>query len=345
VKEASFWHQSDGSVECELCPHECRIGEGKRGICRVRENRGGRLYALTYGRPVSLAVDPVEKKPLFHVHPGSTIYSVGLAGCNLKCSFCQNYDISQADPEDLRTYEAPPERIVRNAKDSGCMGIAFTYNEPAISIEYSMDTFRMAQKEGLYTCYVTNGYINPEPARRLGECLDCANVDFKSSQGEFYRKLCKAPDIDAVKETIRIWKEAGVWVEITTLLIPGHNDSREAVEGVIDFVLELGADTPLHFSRFHPTYMLTDVEPTPSATIEMAVARARERGLHYVYSGNTPGSKWESTYCPGCGSVVIERFGYRLGRIQLDEANACLKCGERIALLGRPSKANWLGLG
>ncbi len=345
MKEASFWHYDDGSVKCELCPHECRIGESKKGICRVRENREGRLYALTYGRPVSLAVDPVEKKPLFHVYPGSTIYSVGLAGCNLRCSFCQNYDISQADPEELRAYDAPPEAIVHNAKHSGCMGIAFTYNEPAISIEYSMDTFRMAKKEGLYTCYVTNGYINPEPARRIGEYLDCANVDLKSSQAEFYRKLCKAPEIDGVKEAIKIWRDAGVWVEITTLLIPGHNDSQEAVDGVIDFVLELDRDTPLHFSRFHPAYKLTDAEATPSATIERAVTRAKERGLHYVYSGNMPGSEWESTYCPGCGSAVIERFGYRLGKIELDGGNACRRCGENIALLGRPSKRNWLGLG
>ena len=341
MKEASFWRSLNGSVQCELCPHECKIADGKRGICRIRENRGGRLYALTYGRPVSLAVDPVEKKPLFHVYPGSTIYSVGLAGCNLKCSFCQNYDISQADPQDLRTYNAPPETVVGNAKDSGCLGIAFTYNEPTISTEYSIDTFNLAHKEGLYTCYVTNGYINPEPARELAKYLDCANVDFKSSEAEFYRKLCKAPRIEAVKEAIRIWKKAGVALEITNLIIPKYNDSEEVLDGVIDFVLNLGPDTPLHFSRFHPAYKLTDVGPTPYETIEKAVLRAKSKGLKYVYAGNVSGSKWESTYCPNCGSTVIERRGYLLARIDLDERNRCKGCGQEISLLGRPVNRKW----
>jgi len=285
---------------------------------------------------VSLAIDPVEKKPLFHVYPGSTIYSVGLAGCNLKCSFCQNYEISQASPEDLDSYDAPPDALVKKAKDSGCLGIAFTYNEPAVSIEYSLDTFELARREGLYTCYVTNGYINPEPAREVGKYLSCANVDLKSSEAEFYRKLCRAPRIEAVKEAIRIWNEMGVAVEITTLLIPRHNDSQEAIDGVVEFVRELGPDIPLHFSRFHPMYMLTDVEPTPPETIERAVQMARGKGLKHVYAGNIFGSRWENTYCPSCGNVLIERHGYVLGKVALDAANRCKNCGQPVKILGKP---------
>lgn len=337
MKEASFWKSlDDGRVRCQLCPHRCLIDQGRRGICRIRENRGGRLYALTYGRPVSLAVDPVEKKPLFHVYPGSRIYSVGLAGCNLKCSFCQNYDISQSDPEEIRARDAPPETIVRNAKRTGSMGIAFTYNEPTISAEYSMDTFRLARDEGLFTCYVTNGYVNPGPAREIARYLDCANVDLKSSDRSFYSELCGAPKIEAVKEAIRIWNAAGVSLEITNLLIPGKNDSPGTIDGVIDFVMDLGEDTPLHFSRFHPAYRLTDVGPTPAATLEMAVHRARDRGLSYVYAGNLPGSRWENTLCPGCGSEVIQRLGFTLGEINLDEDNRCKSCGHPIRILGRP---------
>jgi pyruvate formate lyase activating enzyme len=337
LKEASFWKSlEDGRVRCQLCPHRCLIDQGRRGICRIRENRGGRLYALTYGRPVSLAVDPVEKKPLFHVYPGSRIYSVGLAGCNLKCSFCQNYDISQSDPEEIRARDAPPETIVSNARKTGSKGIAFTYNEPTISAEYSMDTFRLARDDGLFTCYVTNGYVNPDPAREIARYLDCANVDLKSSDQSFYSELCGAPKIEAVEEAIRIWNAAGVSLEITNLLIPGKNDSPETIDGVIDFVLGLGEDTPLHFSRFHPAYRLTDVGPTPSATLEMAVNRARDRGLSYVYAGNLPGSRWENTLCPGCGSEVIQRWGFTLAKINLDEENRCKNCGHPIRMLGRP---------
>ncbi len=322
---------------CHLCPHECRINPGKRGICRIRENQEGELYALTYGKPVSLAVDPVEKKPLFHVYPGSSIYSVGLAGCNLKCQFCQNYTLSQSDPEELRSYETPPEDVVTNAKERDCLGIAFTYNEPVITTEYALDTFSIAQDEGLYTCFVTNGYINPEPARDLAEVLDCANVDFKSSQPDFYRKLCKAPSLESVKQTINIWNRNDVSIEITNLIMPGHNDSDQVIEDLIDFVLSLGEDTPLHFSRFHPAYKMTGVPPTPTETIENAVEMARKKGLKYVYAGNIHGSKWENTYCPQCGKPVIRRSGYTLMGVDLDEGNHCTECGTRIPLLGKPS--------
>ncbi len=338
MRDALFWHSIDGRVQCELCPHLCRIAPGKRGICGIRENRDGKLQTLTYGRPVSLAIDPVEKKPLFHVHPGSTIYSVGMAGCNLKCVFCQNYSISQALPEDLDSYEAPPDVLVRKAEESGCLGIAFTYNEPVISAEYALDTFRLAHEKGLYTCLVTNGYVSADPARHLAEHLDCANVDLKSSEAEFYRRLCKAPHLEAVKEAMRIWNAEGVALEITNLLIPGHNDAPGVVDGVIDFVLELGSETPLHFSRFHPTYLLRDVDPTPQATLERAVHRAKEKGLRYVYAGNVFGSEYEHTYCPSCSSIVIERHGFLVGKTSLDANNHCSKCGEPIRLLGRPAK-------
>ncbi len=335
MKEASFWHPVNGTVLCDLCPHNCKIPLGRRGICRVRENRDGRLYALTYGRPVSLAVDPVEKKPLFHVYPGSDIYSVGLTGCNMRCAFCQNWEISQANPEDLPLYDASPETIVTNARQSGCQGIAFTYNEPTISIEYSIDTFKLAKKEGLFTCHVTNGYINPDPAKELAKYLDAVNVDFKSSKDEFYRRLCKAPRLDAVKEAIRIWKDRGVFVELTNLIIPEENDSPEIIDGVIDFVLSLGKDTPLHFSAFHPHYKMRNVPPTPPGKVEWAVKRARERGLEYVYAGNLFGSRWENTYCPSCGSVVIERRGYLVTKVNLDEENRCTNCGHKIPILGK----------
>jgi pyruvate formate lyase activating enzyme len=337
LKEASFWKSlEDDKVQCELCPHCCTLSHGKRGVCRIRENRGGVLFPLTYGRPVSLAVDPVEKKPLFHVYPGSRIYSVGLAGCNMRCAFCQNYDISQSDPEDLTSYDAPPKRLVEEAMETGSQGIAFTYNEPTISAEYAIDTFELARQEGLYTCFVTNGYVNPGPAREIAEYLDCANVDLKSSDPEFYRELCRAPEIEAVKEAIRIWNDAGVALEITNLLIPGKNDSPETLDGIIEFVLELGTETPLHFSRFHPAYKLRDVMPTPGGTVERAVQMARDRGIVHVYAGNLPGSRWENTTCPTCGSELIQRRGYYLGRIGLDDENKCEQCGRSLRLLGSP---------
>jgi pyruvate formate lyase activating enzyme len=259
----------------------------------------------------------------------------------MKCSFCQNYDLSQSDPEDLTSYDASPERLVENALKTGSQGIAFTYNEPTISVEYSIDTFELARREGLYTCYVTNGYVNPEPAKKIAEYLDCANVDLKSSDRDFYRELCRAPEIEAVKEAIRIWNDAGVVLEITNLLIPGKNDSVETIDGVIDFVLELGTETPLHFSRFHPTYKLRDVMPTPGETVDRAVRRAREKGIVNVYAGNLPGSRWENTTCPDCGSELIRRRGYFLSRIGLDDENRCEKCGRPIHLLGRPIENNW----
>ncbi len=330
---ASLWEPWRGTdrVHCFLCAHHCRIEEGETGLCGVRRNAGGALYTLVYGHPVSTAVDPIEKKPLFHFLPGSLSYSIATVGCNFRCLFCQNADISQM-PRDAgrivgRTLS--PEAAVEAALGEGCQSISYTYTEPTIFYEYARDIGRIAADAGLKNVFVTNGYMTAQTLRDIDGDLHAANVDLKAFSDDFYRTLVGArlkPVLDSIR---RLW-EMGVWVEVTTLLIPGHNDSTEELSRLAAFLVSVSPDIPWHVSRFHPTYRLLDAAPTPVASVERALAIGRKEGLRYVYGGNIPGHASESTLCPECGETVVERQGFALCRQPL-KGGACPGCGARTA--------------
>jgi pyruvate formate lyase activating enzyme len=343
VKEALLYERLDGQrVRCNLCAHRCVIAEGRKGVCLVRENREGTLYTLVYGIPLSQAVDPVEKKPLFHFYPGSTAFSIATAGCNFRCAFCQNADISQMprDRGQILGRQATPEEVVRSAKRYASRSIAYTYTEPTIFFEYSYDIARLAHVEGIASVYVTNGYMTPEMLelfQGLGNghepWLDAANVDLKAFRDETYKKVCGArlqPVLDALKKM----KELGVWVEVTTLVVPDMNDSQEELDDIARFVAtELGVETPWHVSRFHPDYKMYDRGPTPAATLQRAYELGREAGLRYVFVGNMPGARLENTYCPSCGQTVIGRWGFRVTEYNVREGG-CAHCGTAIDGVG-----------
>jgi len=341
MKEALLYEKlEDGRVRCQLCAHRCLIASGKRGICQVRENREGTLYSLVYGRLISQALDPIEKKPLFHFYPGSISLSVATVGCNFRCTFCQNANISQM-PRDLGRIEGrhvPPEAIVRTAKRHQSRSIAYTYVEPTIFFEYSYDIAQLAHQESIANVYVTNGYMTREMLEMFTSAtepplLDAANVDLKAFTDRFYRQQCGA-SLQPVLDSLRMIKERRVWLEVTTLVIPGLNDSEEELADIARFIAEeLGVDTPWHVSRFHPTYKLTDVPPTPVRTLRRAREIGLEAGLHYVYEGNVPGSGGENTICPSCGQVVIKRVGF--GILSNDASGGvCGHCGAEIAGVG-----------
>jgi len=335
MKEALFYDKpagkaGSGKVKCRLCPRFCSIAEGRRGFCGTRENRKGKLYTLYYGKPCSVAVDPIEKKPLFHFAPGSRTLSIATQGCNLACSFCQNWQISHPDTE-IPTEDVPPEKVVELAKQQGVQGISYTYTEPTVFYEFALGTMKLARKAGLYNIWVSNGYINPEPARKAARYMDAINVDLKGDI-RFYRKLCGVPNEEPAKEALKIYRKAGVFIEVTNLMVPGYNDRPEQVRKLVAWVKEnLGPDTPLHLSRFYPHYKMNDVAPTPTATLERAYKIAKEAGMKWVYIGNVPGHTAESTHCPKCGGVLIERTGY--GARIVNEK--CPKCGENLLLEGR----------
>lgn len=319
----------DGTVRCSLCAHRCTIADGKHGICGVRINRGGTLYAATFGRVVSEAVDPIEKKPLFHFLPGTLSYSLGSVGCNFRCQHCQNWEISQAGLEDLPLMAISPEEGVERALASGAASIAWTYNEPTIWHEYPLEMGAIARERGLQTVYVTNGYITEEALAELAPMLGAFRVDLKAFSDDFYRKVCRArlqPVLDATVAA----HEHGLHVETVTLVIPGLNDSMEEMEALIRWVVEnLGPDTPMHFTRFHPDYHMRDREPTPFALLERVYRRALELGAHYPYLGNVPPGPYENTLCPSCGSLLIERSGFMSRTVGLSK-DRCGSCGERI---------------
>lgn len=335
MKVAMFYSNETGKkVRCGLCRHHCLIADGNRGICRVRENRGGTLYSLVYGKVVAEHLDPIEKKPLFHVLPGSRSYSIATVGCNFRCRHCQNYSISQVDQE-MTIPGAPrkPEEIVQGALRSGARSIAYTYTEPTIFYEFALDTAVLAKEQGLMNVFVSNGYISPEPLAKIAPFLDAANIDLKGFSESFYRDIVGAR-LSGVLESLVEYRRLGVWLEITTLIIPGLNDTEGELRGIADFILRnLGPDTPWHVSQFYPTYKLTDRGRTPVATLRMAREIGLASGLRYVYEGNVPGEGGENTVCPGCGGVVIERYGYSIVASSL-EAGACASCGARIAGLG-----------
>lgn len=329
---ARWWHLADdGRLQCDLCPRDCRLGEGQRGMCFVRQRQGDQMVLTTYGRSSGFALDPIEKKPLNHFYPGTSVLSFGTAGCNLACRFCQNWDISKSRDMDRLADRASPEAIAAAAVAAGARSVAFTYNDPVIFAEYALDAAAACRAAGIATVAVTAGYIHAAPRAEFFAGMDAANVDLKAFTEEFYHRQCAA-SLGPVKDTLRyLVKETAVWTELTTLIIPGLNDSARELTALAEWVAgELGVDVPLHFSAFHPDYKLGDVPPTPPATLTMARAIARAAGLRYVYTGNVHDAEGDATPCPGCGAKVIERDWYQLLAVRMDR-DRCAACGTPIA--------------
>ena len=332
MKEAMLYNRLDEDrVGCHLCAHRCTIAPDKFGVCQVRQNREGKLYSLVYGQLVSQAVDPIDKKPLFHFHPGSLSFSIATVGCNFRCDFCQNAEISQMPRDHGRVLgrETPPGEVVSAAQRRGCASIAYTYTEPTIAFEYTYDVAKLANQAGIKNVYVTNGYMTAEMLEAFDPYLDAANVDLKAFSDDFYRKICGAR-LQPVLDSLKKMKEMGVWVEVTTLVIPGLNDAPEELGDIARFIAqELGVETPWHVSRFHPTYRMMDRPSTPVATLRQARRIGLEAGLRHVYTGNIPGDEGESTLCYGCGQPVIQRYGFRVSDKHL-EGGKCAHCGAAI---------------
>jgi pyruvate formate lyase activating enzyme len=343
MKEALLYERLDDQrVRCHLCAHRCVIAPGRKGVCLVRENQDGVLYTLVYGIPLSQAVDPVEKKPLFHFYPGSTAFSIATAGCNFRCSFCQNADISQMprDRGQILGRQATPEEVVRSARRYGSRSIAYTYTEPTIFFEYSYDIARLAAEVGIASVYVTNGYMTSEMLELFRGVsnghepwLDAANVDLKAFRDETYKKVCGArlqPVLDSLKKMV----ELGIWVEVTTLVVPELNDSDAELNDIAQFIAtELGVETPWHVSRFHPDYQMHDRGSTPATTLRRAYELGQEAGLRYVYVGNMPGARLEDTRCPNCGQTVIGRWGFQVTQRNTRDGK-CTHCGTAIDGVG-----------
>jgi len=320
------------AVRCFHCAHRCKITAGRRGICQVRENRDGRLESLVYGQLVAQHVDPIEKKPIFHMLPGSRAYSIATVGCNFKCRFCQNADLAQMPTDHqgaIVGQTVTPEAVVAEARANGCASIAYTYTEPTIFFEFALDVARLARAAGLRNIFVTNGYMTAEALDMLLPVLDAANVDLKSFSESFYKETCGAR-LEPVKATLKRMKAGGVLVEVTTLLIPGANDDPEELKALARFVaVDLGPETPWHISRFHPTYRMTERPVTPLETLNRARDIGMAAGLRYVYVGNVSGSGGENTLCPACGNIVVNRFHYR-SRTNLIDTNHCAYCHQVI---------------
>jgi pyruvate formate lyase activating enzyme len=332
-----WWHMlDDGRMQCDLCPRDCRLHEGQRGACFVRMRPAGemsdRMVLTTYGRSSGFCIDPVEKKPLNHFYPGSSILSFGTAGCNLACKFCQNWDISKSRDMDRLADQATPEGIAQAAAANGCRSVAFTYNDPVIFAEYAMDIADACRARGIKAVAVTAGYMHDAPRREFYAKMDAANVDLKAFTDEFYFKLCGAR-LKPVLDTLAYLKhETGVWLEITTLLIPGKNDSPREIEAGSKWIMkELGPDVPVHFTAFHPDYKMTDIAATPAATLRRAREIAQAEGLHYVYTGNVHDSEGGTTYCPGCKAPLIVRDWYQIADCRVGTGGKCPACGTAIA--------------
>ena len=334
LKRSVLWDGAeDKKVRCKLCNWRCLIAEGKLGRCFVRQNIDGVLYSLNYYKVCAANADPVEKKPLFHFQPGSQSFSIACVGCNFRCEFCQNWHISQmaCDEHRIDGERTSPEKIVGAAVRSGCSGIAYTYTEPTIFMELCADCGRLAKEKGLTNVFVSNGYMTIEAIDFARDWLDGINVDLKAFDEDYYKRLCKAR-LGPVLDTITyIAKQTNIWLEITTLLIPGENDSDDELKKLTEFIVtQAGADVPWHISRFHPMYKYLDSHSTPTKTLERAYEIGKQAGLHYIYLGNVPGARGESTFCYNCGEMLIERIGYRIVHNTI-EKHACPKCGTKIA--------------
>jgi pyruvate formate lyase activating enzyme len=338
LHEAMLWERlgpDDERVRCDLCSHHCVILPGHQGVCHVRENRGGTLYTLVYGEVIAQHVDPIEKKPLFHFYPGSRAYSIATPGCNFRCAFCQNWEISQMPRERAAVHGQPasPAQIAAAAQAAGCASVAYTYTEPTIFAEYALDTAREAQALGLKNVFVSNGYMTPALLDRMAGLIDAINVDLKAGRGEFYHKISGAA-LEPVLANLKRIQQLGIWLEVTTLVIPGLNDSDDELRWMATYLHdELGPDVPWHVSRFYPNYQMADALPTPTAALSRAWDIGHDVGLRYVYVGNLPSNQTENTFCPQCGALVISRLGFRVRQNAL-RAGACAACGTTISGVG-----------
>ncbi len=330
---ARYWHaRADGKLVCDLCPRDCTLAEGQRGLCFVRQNQGGELILTSYGRSSGLCIDPIEKKPLAQFYPGTSVLSLGTAGCNLSCKFCQNWDISKSRDMDTLAARATPEAIAEAAVAHRCQSVAFTYNDPTIFAEYAIDIADACHARGIQTVAVTAGYIHAQPRADFYQKIDAANVDLKGFTPEFYRKLTGAR-LEVVLETLEyLVHQTDVWTEITTLVIPGHNDSEAELRAECEWILEhLGPSVPLHFSAFHPDFKMLEVPPTPPATLRRARAIAKQVGLEHVYVGNVHDVEGDPTYCAGCNAALIVRDWYALLDYRLDAQGRCPECETPLA--------------
>jgi pyruvate formate lyase activating enzyme len=338
-----YWHAlADGRVQCDVCPRECKLGEGQRGLCFVRANEGGAVVLTTYGRSSGFCVDPIEKKPLNHFLPGTPVLSFGTAGCNLTCKFCQNWDISKSREMDTLADAASPDMLAAAAANLNCRSVAFTYNDPTIFLEYAIDTARACHERGIKSVAVTAGYISPEPRAEFFAHIDAANVDLKGFSESFYHDLCSSR-LQPVLETLTyLVHETPVWVEVTTLLIPGENDSDDELDAMTSWFAEnLGPETPLHFSAFHPDYRMRDIPATPHATLTRAREIALRNGLHHVFVGNVHDGPASSTYCSGCGTKLIGRDWYQLSDWNLTDDGHCRACGVRCSGVFDGAPGDW----
>ncbi len=332
LKLAEWWKTlPNGKILCTLCPRYCTIGEGQKGFCFIRENIGGKLYSTGYGRPTGFAIDPIEKKPLNHFLPGTSILSFGTAGCNLGCKFCQNWTMSKAKIDEINSVRATPEDVVRLAKKYGTPSIAYTYNDPTIFGEYVIDISKLARQEGIKSVMVTAGYIDKEARKDVYKYIDAANVDLKAFTEEFYRKLTLSHLNDVLDTLVWLKHDTDVWVEITTLLIPGENDSPEEIKEMVNWILQnLGDEVPLHFTAFHPDFKMRDKPPTPPSTLSMARNIALKEGIKYCYVGNVHDVEGQTTFCPNCGEPLIVRDWHSVRMNKLKDGK-CYKCGTGIA--------------
>ncbi|MDD5680042.1 MAG: AmmeMemoRadiSam system radical SAM enzyme [Candidatus Omnitrophica bacterium] len=331
LKEALFYRKiDDRTVQCLLCPRKCTLQEGARSFCRVRENVGGKLNTLVYELPCAVHVDPIEKKPIYHMLPGTLAFSIATAGCNLRCKFCQNWQISQMTPEETDNVKLSCSAVISNAKKEKCLSIAYTYSEPTVFYEYMIETAALAKKEGIKNIFKTGGFINPEPLSDLCNYLDAANVDLKGFDKKYLEDVC-AEDLDVVLNGLRIYKKKGVWLEITNLIVPTLNDDMKTIKNMSIWIKDnLGPETPLHFSRFWPTYKLKNLYPTPLETLTEARDTAISTGLKFVYIGNIPDHPANNTYCPSCQRLLIERKGYFLAQNNIINS-LCKYCSAKIA--------------
>jgi pyruvate formate lyase activating enzyme len=349
-EEASFgvvstrhWSRlPDGKLQCDVCPRRCQLAEGQRGLCFVRQRRGAEVVLTSWGRSSGYCVDPIEKKPLNHFLPGTPVLSFGTAGCNLTCRFCQNWDISKSREIDTLADRAPPDAIARAARRLGCRSVAFTYNDPVVFLEYAVDTARACHASGIKTVAVTAGYVLPEPRRELFSVLDAANVDLKGFSESFYHRLCSAELAPVLDTLVWVKRETDVWLEITTLLIPGENDSDAELRQMSRWVVaNLGPDVPWHFSAFHPDYRMLDTPPTPPATLSRARQIAQRAGARYVYTGNVRDPAGQSTRCSGCGALLIGRDGYTITGWGLSDDGHCRRCHARCPGVFEGPAGSW----
>jgi pyruvate formate lyase activating enzyme len=330
-----FERLENKKVACHLCARRCIISDGGTGFCLVRKNQGGTLFSMVYAKAISACIDPIEKKPLSHFNPGSSVMSIAAAGCNFRCQFCDNWMISQEG--EITGKHFPPEEVVKAVKDSGCQGISYTYTEPTIFFEYAYDTAKLARQVGFFNTFVTNGYMTPEAVKTIAPYLDAATVDFKGGgDSEFYKTFSAVPSVEPIYELLKEMKRNGIHIEITNLVVPKIGDSIDRIKELAAWIRDaLGKETPFHLLRFHPDYKMTTVSSTSVETLEKAYATAKDEGLNYVYIGNVPGHPCENTYCPNCNELLIKRFSFEIVRWNLAKDMRCPVCGHAIPIKGR----------